>query len=75
MDQEETAGGEERGLWGTTAGSEERAASRIHTPGEIAPAQIQNQDLSEKSRSFLKECPLALRRLSLRYPMPSPTVM
>jgi hypothetical protein len=45
--QEWKAGGKEIGLRGTTAGSVERAACPIHIPGEVAQAQIQNQDLTE----------------------------
>jgi hypothetical protein len=41
----------ERDWRGTTAGSVERAACPIHVPGEDAPAQIQNRDLAEISRS------------------------
>jgi hypothetical protein len=50
-DQEWRAGGKERGLRGTKDGSVERAVCPIHVPGEDAPAQIQNQDLAEISRS------------------------
>jgi hypothetical protein len=41
----------ERGLQGTKAGSEKRAACSIHVSGEDAPAQIKFQDLAEISRS------------------------
>jgi hypothetical protein len=51
MYQEGSAGGVERGLRGAKVGSAERAACRIHIPGEVSPAQIQNQDLTGKSRS------------------------
>jgi hypothetical protein len=50
-DQDGRAGWKERGLRGTKAGSVERAACPIHLPGENAPAQNQNQDLAEISRS------------------------
>jgi hypothetical protein len=50
-DQEGRAGGKERGLRGTKAGSVGRAACPILVPGEDAPAQIQIQDLAEISRS------------------------
>jgi hypothetical protein len=63
----------ERGLRGTKAGTVERAACPIHVPGEDAPAQIQNQDLAEISRSS-KGAPDA-SKARLRYPMPSLTVM
>jgi hypothetical protein len=50
-DQEERAGGKERGLRGTKAGSVERPDCPIHVLGEDSPAQIQIQDLAEISRS------------------------
>jgi hypothetical protein len=49
--QDRRAGGKERGLMETTAGSVEQAFSLIHVPGKDAPAQIQNQVLAEISRS------------------------
>jgi hypothetical protein len=45
--QEGKAGGKERGLRGTKAGSVERAACPVHVPGEDAPAQIQFSDVAE----------------------------
>jgi hypothetical protein len=51
IDQEVGAGGKERGLKGTTAGSVERVACAIHIPGKVVPAEIQIQDLAEISRS------------------------
>jgi hypothetical protein len=70
-DQEGRAGGKERGLMGTKAGSVERAACSIHVPDENAPAQIQNQDLADISRSSKG----AASQARLRYPMPSLTVI
>jgi hypothetical protein len=67
------AGGKQRGLRGTTAGSVERSVCPIHTPGEDAPVQIQNHDLAEISPS--SRVPPAASQARLIYPMPSLTVM
>jgi hypothetical protein len=53
-DREARAGGKERGLRGTKAGSVERPAGPVHVPGDDAPAQIEQiqiQDLAEISSS------------------------
>jgi hypothetical protein len=72
-DQEGRAGGKERGLRGTKAGSVKLAACPIHVPGEDAPAQIQFR-ISLKYHAPQRVPPDA-SQARLRYPMPSLTVM